>query len=210
MKFKCSVCREYVEEKIELMDGFCEIAYNSFEWLDRNVHIPALNDDIWQRSNELPDRNEHRFLKVLSPFNEEIGSEFNVLYMPAMSYFNDWSEYPDEISKSAIIRCKFEKVIDADEFRAWIEVLVLSVTKLENLCEVYPVRRTDKLMDKQSLYDEPEKLCYGSWEYFVWSVQGDIGQWHLIFIDREGLRHLILFGKWDFHSDFVQCGNLIL
>lgn len=88
MKFKCRCCGEYVEQKTELIDGFIKIAYNSFEWLDRNEEVPGLYDESWNRSEEFPNVDEHRYLKVRSPFYEESGDEFDVLYMPVASYWN--------------------------------------------------------------------------------------------------------------------------
>lgn len=212
MKFKCRCCGEYVDEKAELIDGFIEIAYNSFEWLDRNEEIPVLDNEVWNRSQELPNVDEYRYLKVLPPFYEETGDEFNVLYMPAMSYLNGWSEYPDEIAKSAIIRCKFEQIMEADEFTAWIKVLILKVTKLKDLCGVYPAG-DNKLINRRELFGDDAidfQFNYQNWRYSEWSVQGDFGQWHLIYTDSTGLSHLVLLGEWDFHADFVQCGNLII
>lgn len=102
--------------------------------------------------------------------------------------------------------------MEADEFTAWIKVLILNVTKLKDLCGIYPAAH-NKLANEQELFGGAAvdfQFNYQNWRYSEWSVQGDLGQWQLIYTDSTGLSHLVLFGKWDFHADFVQCGNLII
>lgn len=208
MVFKCSCCNELVCEKPELINGFRELCYNGFEWLERGESIPSLNENIWMRSESVPADGERRLLKVSAPFNQELGDGFNMLFSPALSALNGWDEYPEELSKSAVVACIFERVVQADNYRAWIEVAVERVTPLESLCERYPCVETDDVIG----YGVELKLdfAYKHWEFYSFSAQGDFGEWRLVYVDGENRRHIVLIGEYSMHSDFICCGNVVI
>lgn len=207
MVFRCTCCNEFVDENPQLVNGFCEFAYDGFEWLEVGESVPPLDERIWTRSESVPIVGEKRFLKVSAPFNQDFGDRFNMLFSPALSALNGWDDYPEELFDSAVVVCTFEKVVHADEYRAWIEVAIKDVIPLKDLHKHYPRVETDDVIG----YGFELKLDFRHkcWEFYSFSAQGDFGEWQLVYVDNEGLRHIILIGEYSMHKDFVCCGNVI-
>lgn len=207
MVFRCTCCDEIVDEKPQLINGFCELAYDGFEWLEVGESVPSLDERIWTRSNSVPEVGETRVIKVSAPFNQNIGDCFNMLFSPALSALNGWEDYPEELFDSAVTVCKFEKIIQADEYRAWIEVSIEDVIPLEDLYKRYScVETTDVIGYGFELRQDFSHKC---WEFYSFSAQGDFGEWQLVYVDNNGLRHIVLIGEYSMHKDFVCCGNVI-
>lgn len=209
MVFKCRCCSRIVDEKPSLAEGFSELAYDDMEWLEVGQPVPPLEEQIWPRADKMPEVGERRLINVDPPFNQEVGDRFNVLYLPALSSVNGWEEYPEELSGSAVVSCVYEKTVGADEFCAWIEVTVESVIPFPELYKHYPLRKVSSLLEG-GLGEHLTLACRcDSWEYYTYSAQGDWGEWRLIFVDDEKVRHLVLCCEWYTHGGFVQCGNAV-
>lgn len=207
MVFKCTCCDEFVREKPQLINGFCELAYDDFEWLETGESVPPLDEKIWTRADNMPAIGEKRFLKISAPFNQNIGERFNVLFSPGLSALNGWEEYHEELFDSAVVACTFERIVQADEYRAWIEVAIESVMPLESLYMHYPcVETTDIIGYGFELELDFRHKC---WEFYSYSAQGDFGEWQLVYVDSDGSRHIVLIGEYSMHKDFVCCGNVI-
>lgn len=208
MVFRCTCCEEFVCEKPQLISGFCELAYDEFEWLEVGEGVPPLDENIWTRSDKIPEVGEKRYLKISAPFNQNIGERFNVLFSPSLSALNGWEEYPEEIFNSAVVVCTFEKIVQADEYRAWIEIVIECVIPFEELYKHYPC--VEKTTDEIGYGFELElDFRYKCWEYYSYSAQGDFGEWRLVYMDNDGVRHTVLIGEYSMHKDFVCCGNVI-
>lgn len=207
MVFRCTCCNELVCETPQLLNGFSELAYDGFEWLEVGESVPPLDERIWTRSESVPKIGERRFLKVFAPFNQEKGERFNMLFSPALSALNGWEEYPEELSDSAVVVCTFEGVVQSDEYRAWIEVSVEDVIPLEDLHKHYPCVETTDVIGYG--FDLTLDFRHERWEFYSYSAQGDFGEWQLVYVDSDGLRHIVLIGEYSMHKDFVCCGNVI-
>lgn len=207
MVFRCTACNEFVNERPQLITGFCELAYDNFEWLETGESVPSLDEKIWLRSDNVPVVGEKRFLKIREPFNQNIGDCFNILFSPGLSALNGWEEYPEELFDSAVVSCTFERIVQADEYRAWIEVAIQSVIPFENLTEHYQcIETTDEIGFGFGLTRDFRYKC---WEFYSFSAQGDLGEWQLVYVDSDGLRHTVLIGEYSMHKDYVCCGNVI-
>lgn len=207
MVFRCTACNEFVSESPQLINGFCELAYDEFEWLEVGEGIPPIDENIWTRAENIPSIGEKRFLKISAPFNQNIGDCFNVLFSPGLSALNGWDEYPEELFNSAVAICTFERIIQADEYRAWIEVTIEDVIPLENLHKRYPCVETTDIIGYG--FELELDFCYKCWEFYSYSAQGDFGEWQLVYVDSDGLRHIVLISEYSMHKDFVCCGNVI-
>lgn len=105
--------------------------------------------------------------------------------------------------------CIFEKIVNADEFRAWTEVSVESVIPFTELYKRYPRRKVSSLFEGAwGEYAELEFRC-GCWEYYTFSAQGDCGEWRLVFTNGKGVRHLAAFFEYGWHDGYVQLGNAV-
>lgn len=210
MVFKCRCCKQIVDEKPRFIAGLSEFAYN-VEWLEAGEPVPPLEERVWQRSDTLPKAGDRRIIKVgyYTPFNSEIGDSFNVLFSPANSELNGWDEAPEELELSAVVSCVFEKVVNSDEYQAFIEISVNRVIPLTEMCKRCPCRKAENLF--AGGFGEYVKLefTWKNWEYYSFDAQGDCGDWRLIFTDGNGTRHLILQCDWGWHGGYVLFGNSV-
>lgn len=209
MNFKCKCCGQIVDEKPRFVAGLSEFAYNA-EWLEAGEPVPPLEERFWARADALPKAGERRVIKVgfYTPFNSELGERFNVLFQPANSALNGWSEAPEEIERSAIVSGVFEKIVSADEFQAFIEISVTRVTPLSELCR-RPFRKTESLFAGGFGKNVELEFAWRNWEYYSFDAQGDCGDWRLVFTDGEGVRHLILLCDWGWHGGHILFGNSV-
>ncbi len=209
MNFKCKCCKQLVDEKPHFIAGLSEFAYNA-EWLENGEPVPPLEERFWIRADALPKTGERRIIKVgyYTTFNSEVGDSFNVLFLPANSALNGWDEAPEELERSAVVSCVFERIISADEYQAFIEIAINGVTTLPELCR-RQFRKTESLFEGGFGKGLQLEFTWKNWEYYSFDAQGDCGDWRLIFTDSEGVRHLILQCDWGWHGGFVLFGNSI-
>ena len=113
LSFRCCTCGHEGGD-----DGFGapELAFRSYmdavEWSDEEHRIPDnTHPDFWQRSDALPEPGQTRVIQVRHPFHEILGREFRTFYQPALSNLNGWEEHPEEIDRSAFVRCRSEEVL---------------------------------------------------------------------------------------------------
>lgn len=210
MQLKCKVCGQMAQTDRRVRAGLADIAYDEIiQWSDFDDHPPSLKETHWTRSSTLPKMGERRLVWVEFPFSFETGEQFNALFMPAMSFFNGWEDYPEDIERSAVVFCRFERIADKDEYSAWIWVEVLKVTMLSELHRVYPAVPSGEALEAFDFSAKIHHFDYGSWACYSFNIQGDLGEWKLIFTDDTGIRHLVLMGVWDFHTHLVYCGNIV-
>lgn len=113
MIFKCKCCKQEVDEKPRFTGGLTRYAYNP-EWLKIGEPVPPLDERFWLRSDIFPKAGERRIIKVgyYTPFDRDVGDSFNALYQPAYSALNGWDLAPEELERSAIVKC-FLKISSA-------------------------------------------------------------------------------------------------
>lgn len=211
IRFKCKVCDKYVEPDRSVHEGFVDWAYWCAEWSDFDEDVPPLDQYNFPRRETLPKTGERCSIKVRMPFDEMIGNTVNIDFVPAPAFFNGFDEYPDDINGAAIIRCRVEKVIEGDEFSAWIRVLVIDVTLYSELYKKYRPSLIDKSPEAFSCYRECDQteLSTKRWKVVSWDGQGDIGESKIIYIDDDQVRHLVAMSYYDFHQEIMYLGNLI-
>lgn len=208
MIFKCTVCGSTETLSKSSGSSFYDIAYDDIlQWSDFNSidDVPDV-EAKWERSDITPCEGTDRIVRANFPFNFEIGDTFHVLFMPALSFFNSWEEYPEEISQSAVVHCKFDEIISYNDKYAWIIIHIIKVTPLDKLHETYPQAIMEKF--------EPENkkratlFEYGSWSIYYDSCE-DWGNWYLFFTDSNMEKHMILACRWDHHISEIKCCNTV-
>lgn len=210
MIFKCKICKREIDDKPGLTGGLTRYAYDP-EWLEVGEAVPPLEERHWLRSDTLPKAGERRIVKVgyYTPFDRDVGDSFNALFQPAYSALNGWEEAPEELERSAVVKCVFESIVSADEYTAWIEVTVQRVIPLPEICTRYPACKVDSLYDGEfEKYTQPD-FTWNGWEYSSFDAQGDCGDWRLVFTDGENVRHLVMLCEWGWHGGFVLFGNAV-
>lgn len=209
INFKCGTCEKYVKMRKEVRNPFSDWAYDCGEWSDFDENVPELSENYWTRSDNIPIVGGSRSILVTVPFDEAIGNEFNILYEPALIYFNGWADNPDDICKCAIVHCEFEKVILSDEYSAWIRVKVKEVFLMHELCKIFEAVKINGPIDT---LDGPfEKIYFQNdrWLIVGWSGQSDIGETKWIYTDDNGERHLVMMQEYSFHENVLNIGNVV-
>ena len=183
LSFLCSVCGSLGLPQKIVLDRFNIIAYdNMVEWSDftkeDNLEIKG---NFWERSMEIPIKNESRVIRVRFPFNFEIGESFWLLFMPGTSFFNGWENHPEEIDQSAIVQCCFDNILYHNENNTWIEIKILDVIPLLDIAEKFLSKRDTRYLDSLKSNEYSHMFEYKHWVYYSWSGQGDVGGWGLIY-----------------------------
>ncbi|MCP1225314.1 hypothetical protein [Sebaldella sp. S0638] len=210
LSFLCNACNKTASPKKEVLDKFDIIAYDSMvEWSDFTKDDDLENKgEYWQRSMEIPVKNESKIIRVHFPFNFETGESFWLLFMPGTSFFNGWEEHPEEIDQSAIVQCRFDNILYQNENNAWIEVKISDVIPLLDVAEKFTPKQDISYLDSLKNREYTYMFEYKHWIYHSWGEQGDIGGWGLIHKHSTGKNYMILFNEWSFHYDNVYCGSL--
>lgn len=218
MNLKCRICGATDLPEVKIPKKFAGVAYeDNVEWMySVDVYVksdqePPPLEDKWNRlyNSEIPREGSYRVLRVHYPFVPDIGDVFYALFVPEMSLLNGWDDNPEEIEQSAVVSCRFEKIIDRNDYFAWIYVEIFDVIMLQDLYKTYLPQTDDRALEELGYSDEPYIFEYKNWSYYDCNIQGDLGQWKLIYTDMEGIRHLVLWGDWSFHKSEVYFGNIV-
>lgn len=206
--FKCSVCKNYIRMNKKLDDLFSDWAYACGEWSDFGEDVPELSKQNWIHSELTPVVGETRTVFVRMPFDETIGNEFWLLYEPALLYFNSWEDCSEQdIANCAVVRCKFQKILISDEYSAWIRVTVQEVVFLHELCNYYQDIRGNISNAFKGITEETE-FQNDRWHVTSWTMQNDCGEMKWIYIDENGIRHLVMKLWYAFDEEILYIGNI--
>lgn len=211
LAFVCRACKK-VHDIVNVNDkkGFEIVAFKDIvEWSDFTDELPMLENEIWERSIEAPQKYQIKKIRAHFPFNFAIGEEFWTLFCPAWSSFNGWDEYPEEIDSSALVKCKFESVIIENEEKAWINVSIGEVILLSDICEKVTPRRGLINAEDFRCFRDRDIVSYQSWTLFNAGSEGDIGNWALV-KKYKSQNIVVAYGEWDFYKDLIYFGNVIL
>lgn len=182
------------------------------EWSDFEEEVPSLSEEHWNRSDRVPKTGEFRIVKVLTPFEEKIGDEFYMEFMPASAFFNDY-ENVEQIQDSAIVQCRFEEVIVADEYSAWIRVKVLKVILLPELSRAYLPYLTHCELEEYAGMFRCDNIytidADAPWEDVYWTSEGEVGEDKMIYTDADGIRHLVLMHFFFIDNTITYFGNIV-
>jgi hypothetical protein len=210
IKLKCRCCKSYHTFDRRIPEGYAGWCYHGMEWLDPAETLPPLSQDIgWSRSETMPQTGETWKLRVTRPFHEQTGNSFYVEYESAYQFFNGY-ETAEEVDSSAIVQCRFERILEADEIAAWIEVTILDAIPLRELASRFPAYETNEPL--ASFYSEPCRetdLNAPPWKLICYSTAGEVGSFKNIFTDENGVEHLVLHFKYCGWDDNTYFGNII-
>lgn len=218
LKFKCRCCNSYHDINQTVPTGFSGWSYPGMEWSDFTDDVPPLTQERWRITEEvkkigsdvIPKIGDVRTVRVMLPFEEEIGSEFYMDYMPVSAYLDSF-ERAEQFEKSAVIKCKLMKIIAADDYNAWIKVKVLDVIMFPQLADAFPAYKTDESLEdfwtgcSCTDIDADDAL----WKLISWNAQGDVYEGKVIFTDAGGISHIVWLNVEDFLTHISYFGNII-
>jgi hypothetical protein len=232
----CHVCGSNGDNGIVSYSKFNIAGYQSpcVDWSDYQDKIPPDNEcKWWMRSDKTPKFGERRIVYVKHPFRETDEKDFWTFYQPAHTSVNGMDECMEEIDSSAFVKCKLLKILSLEGNQAWLQVLVTEVILLKDAQDLIPLQyekssflKNEKPSFLKKLcgfktYEESsflKKLCcynpyyyrvYGRWEYYFGGLEGDMGNWFVIYKNDLDVR-LISFGEWMFHQESAYLGNLVI
>ncbi|MCE5172502.1 hypothetical protein LQV63_24820 [Paenibacillus profundus] len=210
LTFICSACKQVPEKNLNDKKGFEMVAYEDvMEWSNFSQDVPDLSIRNWERTSIPPIAGEMKKVQVHFPFNMSVGEKFWTLFRPALSSFNGWEEHPNEIDSSAIIKCSFESIISKNEERAWINIKIEEVIRLEMITDKFTQKDGEGYLGYFKFFGKPYMTEYNDWILFQASAQGDLGVWALV-KKFKCKSIMVAYGEWEFHSDRVYCGNILL
>lgn len=211
VSFPCPACKGIADKAPKENDRFeiCGIEEVA-EWSDfAPDEIPALDERIWARSEQLPQPGELKAVRVSHPFHMSIGETFWTLFLPALSHFNGWDSHPEEINGSGFVQCTLERILERGENQAWVALRIKRTISLPEMDAVLPQRDGSGYLEPLGWYGEPDVFRHGEWTFFSVSAQGNLGVWALI-RQRKSANLLVAMGEWEFHSSLVFGGNLVI
>jgi hypothetical protein len=130
------------------------------------------------------------------------------LYRPPMSAMNDWSDAPDEIARSALVRIDGVVVTAQRERDAEVNVRVAEVLPLTALLTRYSPPTTPAPLPQVLVGTIETDAQHGDWAYRMRQAD-NICTW--VLCHRVGGHwHLLMTGDWSWHSDDVHFGNRVL
>ena len=175
------------------------------EWpvFDEEELAKPISARNWSDRNLQPAAGEVRILRVKQPFDENPGEVFTNIYEPWQMFYNGWNsaESPEDIQRACAVLCRFEDVLWADDYSAYITVQILRTVPLCSLHALIPETVTDRKFFEDFGWGEAETeyedahLLYRSW-----SAQGDLGDAQLIYTDDSGRRHEIMCSCYSGHN----------
>ena len=218
LKFRCSCCNDYHDINRTLPVGFSGWSYPGMEWSDFTDDVPPLSQKRWRITEEvtkigsdvIPAAGQIRTVRVQLPFEEEIGNEFYMDYLP-VSAFLDSFDTAEQFERSAIVKCRFAEIIASDEYNAWIKVEVLDVVMFPQLVKVYSEYKTSETLEDfwTMCTCVDTDAADGAWELISWNAQGDIYEGKVIYTDADGVRHIVWLNIEDFFTHISYFGNIV-
>ncbi len=208
----CGTCKslsERVKMESELFDivGF---ENDVMEWSDYENEVPPLDDPRWIRTDRPPLQGQVRTVKVYHPFYMMIGEPFWMLYTPVSSSLNGWDSHPEEIEHSSFVRCSIERVLERNDYKAWLRVKVLEVLMIKDYNIRFPVRDgSNGYLEDFEMFGKPYIFNYRDWLFINAGAQGDLGVWGLV-KRMDSQYHMLVYGDWGFHRSNAFGGNILL
>ncbi len=212
LSFKCRVCKSDFSLDKKTQDHFADWAYGNAQWSDFGEDVPDLSEEHWERSSITPSPGEKRTVFIEVPFDESLGSDFWLLFEPALIYFNGPDDAPDDIDKCAVARCRFDKVLAADAFSAWIRITVLNVIPLSEIYKYYDEAASDDPINELDEFSDYEIYTFQNdrWLIKLGSAQGDYYRVIWIYKDDNNTQDLVMQDQGYMHySGDINIGNIV-
>ena len=218
LRFRCSCCNSYHDINRKLPEGFLGWSYPGREWSDFTDDVPPLSQKRWRITKEvtkigsdvIPKAGQIRTVRVHLPFEEDIGSEFYMDYLPISAYLDSF-ERAEQFERSAIVKCRFTEIIAADEYNAWIKVKVLDVIMFPQLVKTFAEYKTSSTIEDHMTMCSCNDIDAedAPWQLISWNAQGDIYEGKVICTDESGVRHIVWLTVEDFFTHISYFGNII-
>jgi len=202
-------------------EGFSGWSYPYMVWSDFTDEVPPLSkkrnffDSEEWHSDVIPQSGQTRTVKVCFPFEEKIGNEFYMDYTPKPDDLDD-SKSADDFERSAVVRCRFTELLVANDYEAWIKVLVLEVIMFRQLVTVCDAYETDKpltdfggCLGVGSGIDCREDCSEGPWKAITLDAQSDVTEEKVFFTDENGVCHLVWMNENPYNELISYFGNVI-
>ncbi|MDO5296071.1 MAG: hypothetical protein Q4F00_05415 [bacterium] len=136
-----------------------------------------------------------------------------MLFEPALIYFNGPDSAPGDIDKCAVARCRFDKVLAADAFSAWIRITVLTVIPLAELYKYYDESASDDPIDKLDDFYDDEIYTFQNdrWLIKLGSGEGDYAKEIWTYKDNNNnIQHLVMQDQAYMHYwGDINIGNIV-
>lgn len=214
LNFKCEVCHKKIKIKKNVKFPFDDWAYyQCIQWSNFDDKVPDLSEDMWQRCIERPKENEIYKVYVTKPFDEIRGSEFFVIFEPAIIVYNGWdSDFcsEEDIEKCSLVKCRYDRIVKANKYSAWIEITVQKVIPLADIYNLYNEKESSGIFLPFGSTESQVTLFENrKWLVFGWNDQGDVGEYRWVYIDSQGKKHCVLEYNWEFDKDILYLGNIV-
>ncbi|MCP5015837.1 MAG: hypothetical protein GY938_11310 [Ketobacter sp.] len=185
---------------------------NVVQWSDESDSKPSANDNgSWLRSESTPKPGEKRVVYITAPFSEPEGESFWCRYIPALSHWNGWVEHPEELEKSAFIKCNVLNVIEQSEHEAWVIVSVIESVCLNTALSIYsPKHASIDFIRSLWKIEQGSFHLLGNWIYYDCFDGGSNGYSMLFRISEDGVCHLVNYTETAPHCSASYFGNLIV
>ncbi|WP_236841345.1 hypothetical protein [Brevibacillus formosus] len=90
------------------------------------------------------------------------------MYTPVLSSFNGWDSHPEEIEQSSFVQCSIERIIERNEFKAWLCVKILDVWMIEDYNERFPERDgSTGYLEGFEMFGDPYIFNYRNWLFIT-------------------------------------------
>ena len=214
LKLKCKCCNSYHDLNRTVIDGFAGWSYPCMEWSDFTDKVPALSKNPKDKtvfiSDNIPKKGEIRTVNVRTPFEESVGNEFFMDYLPISVYLNGFNTSMD-FNRSAIVKCRFAELISSDGYNAWIKVEVLNTIMFSELINTFNEYKTDNSLEDFGT------MCTcididaedAPWKLIAWNAQGDIYEGKAIHTDNSNIPHIVWLYHEDFFTKVSYFGNIV-
>lgn len=174
--------------------------FDTVIWLEGRLdpnkeEVPALD--------ERPRAGGDYWLLAAAPFCARAGEDFWSLFTPALSCYNGWSEYPDELARVALVRCELLETAEAaKESERQLRVKVKSVVGVEQLAGHFPADAAGAVPEIPSGSRTAGRVERGALTLYEGNFESDLGGW----IITHGPA-IVLSGSWSFHEDDFFAGH---
>lgn len=208
----CGTCKSLSERVKTESELFNLVGFENevMEWSDFENKVPPLDEPRWMRSDHPPVQGQIRTVKVHHPFYMKTGEPFWILYTPVSSSLNGWDSHPEEIEQSSFVQCSIERVLERNDFKAWLRVKVLEVWAIKDYDRRFPERDGGNgYLESFEIFGDPYIFQYRDWLYICAGAQGDLGVWGLV-KQRDNQYHMLVYGDWNFHKNDAFGGNILL
>jgi hypothetical protein len=157
---------------------------------------------------EAPAAGAEQWLAVGKPFHAALDQEVWCLYQPPLSYYTGWEDQPDELARSALVRCKVLGFRDVRARSAIVHVLVTDVLAFAQIGERIPAGDTigASLLEQIVPSARRQASRLGQFSYLDFNFESDVGTWAII-ERRRDREFLIVAGEWGWHEDYLFAGN---